>query len=1015
MKSAGKSVFQSVPFSETGLPTLGLNRYRNQEIKNDSINPFSVQRETEKLLIARERERDFRDSNKLHQESLRVFQKGIQTRQNRAGAIREINSIKPSKSSKYYQQNENQLALLNASDDQIRQKYNIFDENSNGLQKYEKMIKIGMADESNNYQNRDDQSFHSKASMSQTYSSSHYDIQAFRPKVTDYLSKGRENKETARDFVLNARNILVAQISINDKSEETERLKEYIIMEKEKLQEAKKTFDEDKDKFQKYMDDLNRKAEETAFEVSKLISEKNEKMDRISELMNNIQLKKSKTKQIEEKLNLYKQHKKFLDGLAVSAGRKQARTKVKQQVEDISAANSPDQQKINLMPRGKSTKKELGQFFLTQINQNGGNIVQKRIESLPIVDEFDKELNSFSEKEDNGSNQGDGDFEIYFDKFTLLDHLAHLEEDNLFKIHLIQEDEQALEKLRKGIDQKVKVKEKEIADVQMNIEILQQSIHNLGNKLQFLESNMKVKSSLSNHESSKAVNNWVGASQKDKKAAFQNPNQNTNQSMELSSDKQNPFTMLQQLTGCSKDQLGKLSSLISNLLEKVGIKQEDQSNKLEMIRKIEQKLLYLTEARDFIAIGNKKKDLEKKEVELHNNRKQERIQKKKIVEEELRLERQKKNMARIKKQEELKIFHGRRETQRAKKEDLRPKEKNDDKPSQVILDQLKYIGVKVFEDEQKLLLQQQAQLLQLIAYDKNPNLRHLLKSVKELRYYRRLKYQGIGRAVETVDLMIDRFVKYDIGDIYDIRTFFTNNELGRQVKGKSFYLAGKHTLAELEKLSEQIQEMIRCQEIYSDDQTQQDENQFQRAKSLIEKSQESTRQVFQDLSKINENQMIQVQNVTHDAAQKEITKLWAMKTKEENERFLKEMELLKQTNERKYRQDWDLSDQNQNVDQTSESNNAGQIQIFPRAQIESIDPLIDKNKIQEQTQIREIHVEIQADESEDEEENQMFVEGSCFMYPKQVCLCKVVDEDMDLREHDFFEDAIRVKKHKIHL
>ena len=43
-------------------------------------------------------------------------------------------------------------------------------------------------------------------------------------------------------------------------------------------------------------------------------------------------------------------------------------------------------------------------------------------------------------------------------------------------------------------------------------------------------------------------------------------------------------------------------------------------------------------------------------------------------------------MARIKKQEELKIFHGRRDTQRAKKEDLRPREKNDDKPSQVIID-----------------------------------------------------------------------------------------------------------------------------------------------------------------------------------------------------------------------------------------------------------------------------------------------------------------------------------------
>lgn len=48
-------------------------------------------------------------------------------------------------------------------------------------------------------------------------------------------------------------------------------------MEREKLEEAKKTFDEDKDKFQKYMDDLNRKAEETAEEVKKLNNDKNEK------------------------------------------------------------------------------------------------------------------------------------------------------------------------------------------------------------------------------------------------------------------------------------------------------------------------------------------------------------------------------------------------------------------------------------------------------------------------------------------------------------------------------------------------------------------------------------------------------------------------------------------------------------------------------------------------------------------------------------------------------------------
>jgi len=39
--------------------------------------------------------------------------------------------------------------------------------------------------------------------------------------------------------------------------------------------------------------------------------------------------------------------------------------------------------------------------------------------------------------------------------------------------------------------------------------------------------------------------------------------------------------------------------------------------------------------------------------------------------------------------------------QRAKKADLKPKEKNDDKPSQEVIDQLRYLGNKIFEEEKK--------------------------------------------------------------------------------------------------------------------------------------------------------------------------------------------------------------------------------------------------------------------------------------------------------------------------
>ncbi len=48
----------------------------------------------------------------------------------------------------------------------------------------------------------------------------------------------------------------MAQIAINQKSEETELLREYIIMEKDKLDEGKKTFQEDKEKYEKFKMDL---------------------------------------------------------------------------------------------------------------------------------------------------------------------------------------------------------------------------------------------------------------------------------------------------------------------------------------------------------------------------------------------------------------------------------------------------------------------------------------------------------------------------------------------------------------------------------------------------------------------------------------------------------------------------------------------------------------------------------------------------------------------------------------
>jgi hypothetical protein len=62
----------------------------------------------------------------------------------------------------------------------------------------------------------------------------------------------------------------MAQISINNKTEETELLKEYIIMEKDKLEEGRKTFQEDKEKYEKFKLDLQARSHETEEESARV-------------------------------------------------------------------------------------------------------------------------------------------------------------------------------------------------------------------------------------------------------------------------------------------------------------------------------------------------------------------------------------------------------------------------------------------------------------------------------------------------------------------------------------------------------------------------------------------------------------------------------------------------------------------------------------------------------------------------------------------------------------------------
>ena len=99
--------------------------------------------------------------------------------------------------------------------------------------------------------------------------------------------------------------------------------------------------------------------------------------------------------------------------------------------------------------------------------------------------------------------------------------------------------------------------------------------------------------------------------------------------------------------------------------------------------------MFMVEKRNYVADQEqhpKQKDLDQIESRVDKDRKDKRRKNAQDREDAFRLEKQLKNDAKKLKQQKLVIFKGRPDTKRARKRDLKPKEKNDDRPSEDIID-----------------------------------------------------------------------------------------------------------------------------------------------------------------------------------------------------------------------------------------------------------------------------------------------------------------------------------------
>lgn len=95
------------------------------------------------------------------------------------------------------------------------------------------------------------------------------------------LKPSKDLTETAKEFVVRSREILMKEISISDKQRETTRLNEFIQMEQEKLAESKRTFDDDKEGYERYLDQLREDVARVEEDVKELNREKADKQTKI--------------------------------------------------------------------------------------------------------------------------------------------------------------------------------------------------------------------------------------------------------------------------------------------------------------------------------------------------------------------------------------------------------------------------------------------------------------------------------------------------------------------------------------------------------------------------------------------------------------------------------------------------------------------------------------------------------------------------------------------------------------
>lgn len=291
-------------------------------------------------------------------------------------------------------------------------------------------------------------------------------------------------KENLAEFIAKKREMFLVQYSLGVKRDEMRKLEEIAQEEEKKLEMAEQYLEEDAAMFDEFLKENDKLAVEAIKKAEAETKAKLEKVGEIKKINAQMMSIKSDISKNEDTLKEYMLYKKFLDALAPQDWKDEKKSlKVAKMKEKERMAKEREASQMSISaPRGR--KASIGSSSYHE-RQSRGTARRKESRSK-VSNSSGRRKSSIHESDDNRSlvsietitdeEDSDDDVELFFDDpIQLLDIFTELEEQNLSLIQNSQETEEALEDMRKTVQQTQDKMNRETEALKQQIRLLKQA------------------------------------------------------------------------------------------------------------------------------------------------------------------------------------------------------------------------------------------------------------------------------------------------------------------------------------------------------------------------------------------------------------------------------------------------------------------------------------------------------------------------------------------------------------